>query len=69
MMVQDERPWEEGRLQMINFVVLECVEELSICMTALFRAFRKKDSDRCIGILANRKSEATINSKENEKSY
>ena len=53
---------------MINCVGI-CRKVINVYESSLEHSEKKKISDRCIEILANGKSEATINSRKNKKSY
>lgn len=55
-------------MEIINSVVLECLEKLLKCMIAVLECSEKK-LVTCIETLVNAKSAAIINSRKNKKSY
>lgn len=57
-----------GRMEMMNFIVLECVEKLWIYMKLCY-SIQEKNNDRCIKTSVSGKSEAITNSRKNKKSY
>lgn len=57
----------DGEMELINCAGI-CREVINVYDSSLEHS-EKKNRDRCIEILVNRKSEATINSRKNRKSY